>query len=192
MLLIENTCTFQQNLSVEIKPIGGTLVDGSGPCPVVDCNVNMWNVCPPQSLSTLETVYIPEFSLFEFSLFSEGAWLHSLFWNVASAPRVTELRAWVSSEVNSTDSETEEAIAGCHGFGFWLVAVATRGSDGAPHQKPKEASRIPPPPPLSLFPPSSRLRPPPGRRRTNAPRHRSHRTLQVVKLHNNLWLIISN
>ena len=40
-----------QNLLVRIKPIGGTLVDGSGPCPVVDCNMDMGNVCPPSLIT---------------------------------------------------------------------------------------------------------------------------------------------
>ena len=31
---------------VRIEPIGGTLVDGSGPCPIVDCVLAISNVCP--------------------------------------------------------------------------------------------------------------------------------------------------
>lgn len=40
-----------QNVFVQIKPNGGTLVDGSGPCPVVDCHMNLFNVCPPALLA---------------------------------------------------------------------------------------------------------------------------------------------
>ncbi|KAG5003063.1 hypothetical protein JHK86_027202 [Glycine max] len=35
-----------QNMLVRIKPNGGTLVDGSGPCPMVDCNKELSSVCP--------------------------------------------------------------------------------------------------------------------------------------------------
>ncbi|CAJ1968847.1 unnamed protein product [Sphenostylis stenocarpa] len=35
-----------QNILVRIKPNGGTLVDGSGPCPMVDCNKELSSVCP--------------------------------------------------------------------------------------------------------------------------------------------------
>ncbi|XP_027363162.1 thaumatin-like protein 1 [Abrus precatorius] len=40
-----------QNVFVRIKPNGGTLVDGSGPCPMVDCNKDIGNVCPPSLIS---------------------------------------------------------------------------------------------------------------------------------------------
>ncbi|KAK4281545.1 hypothetical protein QN277_013023 [Acacia crassicarpa] len=36
-----------QNMRVRIQPNGGTLVDGSGPCPVVDCAIDLKDVCPP-------------------------------------------------------------------------------------------------------------------------------------------------
>ncbi|KAH1039616.1 hypothetical protein J1N35_041359 [Gossypium stocksii] len=35
------------NVPVRIQPIGGTLVGGSGVCPVVDCIKDMGDVCPP-------------------------------------------------------------------------------------------------------------------------------------------------
>ena len=34
------------NVVVRIEPIGGTLVDGSGPCPIVECVQDISNVCP--------------------------------------------------------------------------------------------------------------------------------------------------
>ncbi|TKY52999.1 Thaumatin protein 1 [Spatholobus suberectus] len=34
------------NVLVRIKPNDGTLVDGSGQCPMVDCNKNLNSVCP--------------------------------------------------------------------------------------------------------------------------------------------------
>ncbi|KAJ1419454.1 Thaumatin family [Sesbania bispinosa] len=40
-----------QNIRVRITPNGGTLVDGSGPCPVVDCTKDLANVCPPSLLA---------------------------------------------------------------------------------------------------------------------------------------------
>lgn len=41
-----------QNLKVRIQPNGGTLVDGSGPCPVVDCARDLGDVCPPELVAT--------------------------------------------------------------------------------------------------------------------------------------------
>ena len=35
------------NVTVRIQPVGGSLVGGSGPCPVVDCAQDFSNVCPP-------------------------------------------------------------------------------------------------------------------------------------------------
>ncbi|KAK7838821.1 thaumatin-like protein 1, partial [Quercus suber] len=35
------------NVPVRIQPVGGSLVGGSGPCPVVDCAQDFSNVCPP-------------------------------------------------------------------------------------------------------------------------------------------------
>jgi len=40
-----------QNIFVNIKPVGGTLLDGSGPCPVVSCNMDFGNVCPPSLIA---------------------------------------------------------------------------------------------------------------------------------------------
>lgn len=40
-----------QNIFVNIKPVGGTLLDGSGPCPVVTCNMDFGNVCPPSLIA---------------------------------------------------------------------------------------------------------------------------------------------
>ncbi|KAI4349080.1 hypothetical protein L6164_009719 [Bauhinia variegata] len=37
-----------QNIRVRLEPKGGTLVDGSGPCPVVDCARDFGDVCPPE------------------------------------------------------------------------------------------------------------------------------------------------
>ena len=37
---------------VRIEPIGGTLVDGSGPCPIVDCVLAIRNVCPSNLVAT--------------------------------------------------------------------------------------------------------------------------------------------
>ena len=37
---------------VRIEPIGGTLVDGSGPCPIVDCVLAISNVCPSNKVAT--------------------------------------------------------------------------------------------------------------------------------------------
>ncbi|KAK9272073.1 hypothetical protein L1049_002442 [Liquidambar formosana] len=34
------------NVPVRIQPVGGSLLDGSGPCPVVDCIQDLSNVCP--------------------------------------------------------------------------------------------------------------------------------------------------
>ena len=34
------------NVAVQIEPSGGTLVDGSGPCPIADCVQDICNVCP--------------------------------------------------------------------------------------------------------------------------------------------------
>ncbi|KAJ0028658.1 hypothetical protein Pint_35757 [Pistacia integerrima] len=36
------------NIPIRIQPIGGSLVDGSGPCPVVDCIQDLGNVCPAE------------------------------------------------------------------------------------------------------------------------------------------------
>uniref|UniRef100_A0A2N9GPK8 Thaumatin-like protein n=1 Tax=Fagus sylvatica TaxID=28930 RepID=A0A2N9GPK8_FAGSY len=40
------------NIGVRIQPIGGSLVDGTGPCPVVDCVADLSNVCPANLVAT--------------------------------------------------------------------------------------------------------------------------------------------
>ncbi|KAK7392510.1 hypothetical protein VNO78_20951 [Psophocarpus tetragonolobus] len=40
-----------QNIMVRIQPNGGTLMDGSGPCPMVECNKELSSVCPLKCLA---------------------------------------------------------------------------------------------------------------------------------------------
>lgn len=36
-----------QNMRIRVEPVGGTLVDGSGPCPAVECARDFGDVCDP-------------------------------------------------------------------------------------------------------------------------------------------------
>lgn len=52
MVSYEVSLNHGHNVAIRIEPIGGTLVNGSGPCPIVYCVQDTSNVCPSNLVAT--------------------------------------------------------------------------------------------------------------------------------------------